>query len=600
MKSNTIYRGLLNWKLLALGVFFCFTSCDIWDPDININPNTPNGLLESGNDSDIDPSVFMVPMLWSTVDGYDYLAWNVIPAVCEYHGKTKSLSQGNRHKSWHAFDDSGFWQPMYSSIRVVKNLRNAAIKAQDTRYEAIADIWESYTFSMVTNLYGDVPYFDPISDDPPLLSKYDSQADIYPAILAKLKDAGEIITRQDAPINAESDLVFRGDMLKWKKFSNTLRLRLAMYMADAAPAEAQAIIQEILNDQETYPIMQSNDDNATFKNDAVERPSVLYTISKAKIEEAPFSNVFIERLITLKDPRLPVIAKPVRKVHSNPETHILPSNPGPVKYAGHMYGITTDNAHATLWNGGFPFASALGDFFRKEDVTGQPLIESASTPTLIALYSEQEFFIAEAIERGFVAGDAQSHYEAAIQASFDFYSVDYAGDGYKGAFGSEGVSDFSEYISQPDVDYQGGRDKLLLIAEQKWLASFFLGIEPYFDHRRTMLPPLRASSGAENFGPNGSGSKFPSRAAYSDSEIANNPGNVAEARANGFDVPIISDESRNEAKMWIIQNNDLQMELFQEPVYSTDYPLIESINGSGVNFKSWYNDHYSTMFWFER
>ena len=597
MKNDKKHKLFPLVKIVIACLFIAIGGCDTWPDDININPNAPNGLLESDNDNDIDPSVFMVPMLWSTVDGFDYLAWNVIPAVCEYHGKTKSLSQGNRHKSWHAFDDSGFWTPMYSAIRVVKNLRNAALKAEDTRYEAIADIWESYTISMITNLYGDVPYFDPISDDPPLLSNYDSQAEIYPAILEKLKVAGELLSRTDAPINQSSDLVFGGDILKWKKFSNMLRRRLAMYMADVAPEESKNIIQEILNDPQTYPIMESNVDNATFKNDEIQRTSVLYKLSKGKIEEAPFSNVFIERLISLNDPRLPIIAKPVRKIHTNPETNVLPSNPGNVKYAGHIYGITTDNAHSALWNGGFPFASALGDFFRKEDVTGQPLVESASTPTLIALYAEQEFFIAEAIERGIVSGNAQGHYENAIDASFIFYDADFNSEGYNGAFGNSGASDLNAYFNQADVNYEGGRDKLTLIAEQKWLASFFLGVEPYFDHRRTMLPEFRASSGAENFGPNGSGSKFPSRAAYSDSELANNPGNVALARSNGFDVPIISDESRNEAKMWILTNGDLQMPIFQEPVYSSDYPIIESISGSGTNFKQWYNEHWESMFW---
>ncbi len=216
---------LRNLSIIVL--LTLFVSCDTWDDDINTNPNSPNGILESENENDIDPSVFLVPMLWSTVDGFDYLAWNVMPAVCAYHGKTKSLSQGNRHKSWHAFDDSEFWVNMYSAVRVIKNLRNAALNAEDTRYEAIAEIWESYTFSMITNLYGDVPYFDPISDDPPLLSNYDAQADIYPALLEKLKDAGETLLRSDAPINQSSDLIFGGSILKWKKFSNTLRLRLA-------------------------------------------------------------------------------------------------------------------------------------------------------------------------------------------------------------------------------------------------------------------------------------------------------------------------------------------------------------------------------------
>lgn len=584
--------------IILLIFFLGFASgCDTWDKDININPNKPHELLDEENDSDVDPSVFMIPMLWSTVNAYDYLQWNVISAVCEYQGKTKSLSQGNRHKSWHAFDDSDLWVNMYGSVRVQKNMRIAANNADDVRYAAIADIWECFTFSMLTNMYGDVPYLDAISDDPPLQSTYDRQSVIYPALLEKLKTAGEQLNRTDFPIDANSDLIFGGDILKWKKFSNMLRIRLAMYMSPVAPDESRSIINEIINNQQDYPIMESNDDNALFHTDGVERPSLYYTISKSKIEEAPFSNVFIERLISLNDPRLPVIAKPVKKTHSNAETNVLPSNHGASKYAGQLYGITTDNAHAAQWNGGFPYASALGDYFRVEDASGIPLLESASTPYFIAFYSEQEFFLAEAVEKGMVQGDAEEHYNNAVKASIEFYECKFDDGLYEGAFGESGVTSIDEYLSQQSVSYTGGRDKLTIIAEQKWIASFQLGLEPYFEHRRTMLPELRASSGAENFGPNGSGSKFPSRAAYSDSEVATNPINVAEARANGFDIPITNDESRNEARMWILQDVDLQMPVYQEPVYSSDYPVIESVPGSGTSFKSWYNSHWNSSFW---
>lgn len=586
-------------KLVMIPLLLLLAACDNWDEKINVNPNQATGLLEDEDAANVDPSVFMIPMLWSTVDGYTYLQWNVMAAVSEYHGKTKSLSQGNRHKSWHAFDDSELWPNLYGSVRSQKNMRNAAINADNQRYIAVADIWECFTFAMITNLYGDVPYFDPISDDPPLQSIYDKQSEIYPALLDKLKLAGEMLNRQDGPVDASSDLIFGGDILKWKKFSNMLRLRLAMYMSDAAPEEAAAIVSSIVNNPQDYPLMESNEDDALFHTDGVERLSLYYTLSKSKIEEAPFSNLFIERLISLGDPRLPVMARPVKKVHSDPETHVLPSNSGNSKYAGQLYGITTDNAHAALWNGGFPYASALGEYFRKEDANGIPLLESASTPYFLALYSEQEFFIAEAIEKGMIQGDAELHYNEAIRASIDFYEGDFSSNGYVEAFGEKGLGSMEEYLAQQSVSFQGGRDKLLLIAEQKWIASFMLGMEPYFDHRRTMLPQLRASSGAENFGPNGSGSKFPSRAAYSDSEVANNPVNVAQARATGFDIPIESDESRNEARMWINWGIDLQMPVFQEPVFSTDYPLMGSDPASGTSFMAWYEAHWTSMYWWK-
>ncbi|MEM7657172.1 MAG: SusD/RagB family nutrient-binding outer membrane lipoprotein [Bacteroidota bacterium] len=211
----------------------------------------------------------------------------------------------------------------------------------------------------------------------------------------------------------------------------------------------------------------------------------------------------------------------------------------------------------------------------------------------------RSFFLAEAIERGIISGDARLHYEQGIEASFDFYGAEFGSDAYEGAYADEGYHDLSAYLQQVSVDYDGGRDRLTLIAEQKWLASFFLGLEPYFDHRRTMLPELRASSGAENFGPNGSGSRFPSRAAYSDAELANNPANVEKARSSGFDITISSDESRNEALMWILQGKDLQMPIFQEPIYSSNYPVISSIDGSGSSFEEWYQDHWDSMFWWK-
>ena len=589
-------KTYLNIILVAL-ILTLSAGCDTWDEDININPNTPQGLLDDDNESSVDPSVFMIPMLWSTVNGYAYLQWNVMSPVAGYHGKTKSLSQANRHKSWHAFDDADLWTNLYGSVSVQGNMRASANSAGDTRYAAIVDIWECFTFSMLTNLYGDVPYTDAISDDPPLQPVYDKQSEIYPALLAKLKNAGEQLNRTDFPVSAESDLIFGGDILKWKKFSNSLRIRLAMYMSVADPEASQAILSEILDNPQDYPIMESNDDNALFKTDEVERISLFYSLSKSKIEEAPFSNVFIELLISLKDPRLPVMAKPVQKTHTDAATHVLPSNPGTDKYAGHLFGITTDNAHASLWNGGAPYASALGDYFRVEDASGIPLLESASVPYFIALYSEQEFFIAEAIEKGIISGDAASHYNEAVKASIEFYECKFDDDKYVGAFADQGVGSIEEYLSQPSVDYSGGRDKLTLIAEQKWIATFMLGLEPYFDHRRTMLPQLRISSGAENFAPNGSGSRFPSRASYSDAETSNNSVNVEHARATGFDIPITTTSSRNEAKMWILTGSDLQMPIFQEPVYSSDYPVVSSVSGSGTSFLSWYTSHWNTIYW---
>jgi hypothetical protein len=599
---NTKYFKILAAFILMIGI----ASCDTWEDDINIDPNNPSEGGESKTDYDYDPSEFMTDMLYRVVHGWDYIYWNVGPAVCEYHGKTKSLSQGNRHAAWHAFDDSndgGPWVQGYTGVRYIRSVREAAIANEDENYQAIATIWECYNFFSLTLLFGDIPYSQSIIDNAPVTPVYDKQEELYPILMSKLKQAGLSIDA-GSQVDATTDLIFQGNMERWKKFANTLLIRYAMYMSDAAPDSAIAILNTILSQPENYPIMESNADNALFHYDGVQYRSKFSTLGSAKYAEAPFSNVFIERLVSLKDPRLPIYANPVSNYHTDSTKNVVPSNAGTSKYAGHIYGITTDNSYATAWNNGANYASKLGEYFYTEDDDGNATIECATVPMALATYSEMLFFLAEAAEKGMLTAgsDAEIYYNGAIEASFDQYSAQFDTEKYLAAFGADALSSYDDYIKQEQVSYREGRDKLTLIAEQKWIASFLLMYEPYFDHRRTMLPPLRASSGAASLTEKGSGTKFPSRAAYPDSEISTNATNNANANATAFDIPVVNNATRNIALMWLLQPKGqdwLQMPVFQEPNYKADYPARDEDAEFGTNFYSWYTNNWNTMFWWE-
>jgi hypothetical protein len=549
----------------------------------------------------------MLDMIYNVVHGWDYIHWNVASAVCEYHGKTISLSQGNRHQAWHAFDDSndgGPWVLGYKAVRFIKQMRNAAIENDDINYQAIATIWECYDFFSLTLLFGDIPYSESIINNAPLNPVYDKQEDIYFTLISKLKSAG-LSVDPSSQVDAATDLIFGGDMALWKKFANTLLIRYAMYMSDAAPDSAKALLNEILTQPEIYPVMKSNNDNALFHYDGIQYKSRYYNLASSKMDEAPFSNVFIERLVSLNDPRLPVYAKPAKLAHDDATKNVLPSNQGTDKYAGHIYGITTDNAYASAWNSGSNYASKLGEYFRTEDDKGTATIECATVPMALATYSEMLFFLAEAAEKGWLTNvlSAQEYYEMAVEASFNQYNATFTGSKYISAFGNTGLSSVSDYLAQPDVNYAGGRDKLTLIAEQKWIASFLMMFEPYFDHRRTMLPQFRASSGANAFSSTGSATKFPSRAAYPASESSTNRMNVEKAKATGFDIPITNQETRNEALMWLMQSKDqnwLQMPIFQEPDYPSEYPCRgEDFPDFGTEFLNWYTTNWNSIFWWK-
>ncbi len=540
----------------------------------NINNQTSTDLLQTIRASEdivneIDSC--LSETIWSFVEGWQFPIWNVCSPVCEYHGKTISLSQANRHIAW----DN--WTTIETTTlkceQNIKVLKEKADSIKDSRYKTIADIWECYNFFCFTNLKGDVPYTDYLAGSLPESLNNDNQRYIYFSLINKLKKAGLNIETGTKNISPNSDDIFGGDMMKWKKFANTLLIRYAMYMSDAAMDSSKAILTEILDNPQTYPIMESNEDNAYYHYDGTKHQSLLYLLAGFKTDEAPLSNVFIERLVSLKDPRLPIFARPVKKVHPDNDSSIVPSNDGIDKYLGHLYGITTDNAYSSSWNGGIDFASKIGTYFRTEDSLGNSTIECAKTPLALATYPEMLFFLAEAREKGIItSSSAKEYYEKAVIASFGQYNATFSSDKYLRAFSNNILTSNEEYLLQSDVNYDGVRDKLTLIAEQKWIASFLLSFEPYFDHRRTMLPKLRVSSGAEAYMGRGSGLYFPAGG----SGPTNNPRLI-----------------KNKGDDW------LKMPVFIEPVYKTDYPKYNSDLGFASSFEEWYNNSWNSMLWWK-
>lgn len=580
-------------------MLFVLVSCRTWEEDYNTDLNRPQ--VSPANP--IPPQVFMGSMIDQSLSGWAFpqAMLNVMGAVCEYTGKSYSLSQGNRHREWHDLDGC-IWKPGFKTINQIKSVRRAAIAKKDDRYIAIADIMECYIMYTLTTIDGPIPYFDVIADTDEIkyLISYNKQEDIYPAILEKLKSASLLIKSDDKNVDSVSDYIYAGDIQKWKKFANTLRIRLAMYMYNAAPDKSKAIVNEILADPLTYPVFQSNADNFAVNYDGTVRVSPWFNMGDWLLKENLTSNILVERLISLKDPRLYIYAKPVQKVQTDASKYLLPSNPGPVKYLGHLYGITTSNGDATNWNGGIEYSSRIGDWFISVDSQMKATATCGKNPLVLATFSEMNFTLAEMAKKGIISGGntaAQQYYEKGIQSSMDMYSCKFKGfAAYDGAYADKGLNSFTEYLAQPHVSWNGGRNQSVLIAEQKWLSMYFLGFESYFDHRRTMLPALRASSGAIGYNTQGSGTKFPARTDYPASEMAENTQALMHANATGFDIPVTGSADRTYARMWLINNTaspDLQMPVFKEPLLKNkEYP-------GGENFKAWYDANWKTMFWWE-
>ncbi len=389
---------------------------------------------------------------------------------------------------------------MYSGhFQNLKKAFEGAEKAKDNNSMAVIKILRSYAFQNLTDLYGDIPYSDALKADdattPTIYPKYDSQKSIYMDLIAQLKDANEMITPSANIGNA--DVIFNGDMMRWKRFCNSLLLRVYMRMSLVEPAIAKAGIEMIAADPSTYPVINSNS-TAAFKywvpGDAIYRSPYWMNPVTAKTQENVTSEFMIKFLKDRNDARLPVYAEPAA---------------GSGDYVGLPLGT-------------------LGQSTQNLSIMGVREFRSENSPTRAMRYSEVLFIYAEAALNGWNVGMmAKEAYDAAITASFQEYGL---------SVGS--------YLSDPMIDFNGGTDQRQLIGDQKWCALYPDGNQGWAEVRRSGYPTYVATTEPVSTLFPGKGTIL--RRPYPYSEAVSNPQEFAAAIAA---QPGIVDEKFG-ARLW--------------------------------------------------
>jgi hypothetical protein len=360
--------------------------------------------------------------------------------------------------------------------------------------QAVGMIMRSYFFSVLTDTYGDIPYSEALQSSI-IAPKYDAQQDVYTGILAELKAASEMIKTSGPAV--DGDAIYDGDMDKWQRFANSLRLRLGMRIVDANPTLSQATVKEVLGS--TSHLISSNAENAEFAFlNSPANTNPIYT-NRLTRDDHRISRTITSRLTRLNDPRLSVYADPAQCA--------APATAGPDStglYRGIPNGLTNANV------------AKLGPLCSSSKV-GKAFL-AADAPGVLMTYSEVLFFKAEAIARGFITGNAQTEYENAIRASMDQY-------GFSGA-------DVATYLAQPSVVYNPTNYKQS-IGDQKWIALFGQGVEAWSEWRRLDYPQLKVVASPVG----AAGGKIPVRFNYPANEQSTNAASRAAAVARqGADV----------------------------------------------------------------
>lgn len=389
--------------------------------------------------------------------------------------------QGDRYEGTGSGTSFGAYSGHLQNLNTAMKL---AVAAGDDNSVAVIKILRSYAFQNLTDWYGDIPYSEALKADDPagaiIYPKYDSQQSIYMDLIAQLKAANTMIK---PTVNIGSaDVIFNGNMMMWKRFCNSLLLRMYMRMSLVDAATAKSGIELIASDPNTYPVINSNA-NAAFKywlpNDATYRSPYWMNPVTAASQENVTSAFMIKFLKDRSDARLPVYAEP---------------------------------AASTGLYVGLPLGT-LGQSTPNLSIMGVAQFRSLNSPTRIMRYSEVLFIYAEAALNGWNVGmTAKQAYEAAVTASFQEYGL---------AIGN--------YLSNPMVDFNGATAQRQLVGDQKWCALYPDGNQGWAEVRRTHYPAYVFST--EPVGTRYPGKGLIRRMPYPYAEGISNPTGLAGAMA---------------------------------------------------------------------
>jgi len=233
--------------VLVIIVLLISSSCTKDFDALNENPNAP---------SIVTADLLLAKVIESTVTDISLEAWGGGNLLAQ-HSATINFTDFDRY-NWGS--NSGYWNNLYANMRDVNNILEIAETTENPNYKAVALILRSWIFMQLTDSWGDVPFsesglgktegnFQPV---------YDSQESIYDAILADLSTAAATIDESNFPI--AGDLIYTGNMSKWKKMANSLHIRALMRISNKRNVGAD--IQSIVNSGD---IFESNDDNAVMK-----------------------------------------------------------------------------------------------------------------------------------------------------------------------------------------------------------------------------------------------------------------------------------------------------------------------------------------------
>jgi hypothetical protein len=413
------------------------------------------------------------------------------------------------------------WNSWYPQLTNFKDLYTIAGQPNTSNksYQGISLICQSWIYSMLTDTYGDIPYFqsnrarDSVGVPGIVEPAFDKQKDIYLDIFKQLETANTLLSAKVA-ITPSSDPVFNGDVSKWRKFGNSLHLRLLLKLSGKAEVSAE-VIAKINNmavvNASAYPIMTSNDDSAILRWTG----TGVYTSPFVGVREQDFRAVaigsfFIDNLRDWNDPRIDI------STYGSAGINRYAIAQGPSGFAGVPSGYS-------------PGAGVVKQSYFYSNTS----VKSLQTDPLTGMmmnYGELQFILAEAAAKGWISGSAETYWKTGVLSGITLWLPNWPTPTASVQTTPVNINDpaFLSYISNADIQWDETQtldEKMEKIHLQKYYSLFLADMEQWFEYRRTGHPNLPKGPGLKN------GGVMPARMTYPVYVQSANPTNYKTAVA---------------------------------------------------------------------
>lgn len=500
----------LKYIITCVLVLTLFSACTHNFDEINTNPNkTTVGMIQAVN--------MFEPILYNSANNWLDRTWYYNDELIQFTAFTGGVTR--REHQYYLEDSrdwSGFWNFYANYSNNSNHMHELAVAQGNKSLEAIALTFKALFFSNMTDMFGDIPYEEAFSAreaNGTITPKFNTQKEVYEFLFAALEEANDIYATNPVFQKPTMDGMYGGSMAAWRKFNNSLYLRLLCRVSGRSEMNVGVKMKEIQSNPDKYPVFTSNADNATVKFSG----TAPYISNFGSTDESGFTSSgrkLTQQLIKMTvqtdgagnqiyvDPRLPIIGKKNSIAQSNPRN---------------------------IWKG---TVSGCTDIERASVDAGTSWLNykvfcRKNAPATYMDYAEIQFIYAEAALKGLISGGeaaAKGYYEAGVRASMEKWSE-------QGAFSETPVSitaaDADTYLASPLGSWDLATNKEEFLGNQKYLALFWVGMEAYHEYRRTGYPVLTIGEGTVY-----NDHILPTRFGYPSTTMSTNPENANAALKN--------------------------------------------------------------------